>query len=82
MSFKNAHEAEYALVDEKAFVVHIDELDMPERPNAKPVAKDREVFVIHSPGDIDDWTHGFGEVEEICRIPSMVVDPDDADQEE
>lgn len=51
--------------------VHIDELDMPRRPEIDPVDTDREVWVDPLPdeGELTEWLSTFGEVDDVYRVP-------------
>jgi len=58
------------------FVIHLDELEMPQRPDVKPSPWDREVFIDPLPGDegsaeLDEFLAEFGKVEDIFAIPSV-----------
>lgn len=52
-------------------VVHIDEIEMPERPDVEPTEADREVWVDPMPDEdeLPEWLLTFGEAEEVYRIP-------------
>eukprot|EP00927_Polykrikos_kofoidii_P009685 TRINITY_DN14051_c0_g1_i1.p1 TRINITY_DN14051_c0_g1~~TRINITY_DN14051_c0_g1_i1.p1 ORF type:complete len:1098 (-),score=124.70 TRINITY_DN14051_c0_g1_i1:28-3258(-) len=54
----------------KTMVIHLDELNMPHRPDFKPCSADREVWVGAMPDeeDLDEWLSIFGEVEEVFRL--------------
>mmetsp|Transcript_27970 Transcript_27970/g.92932 ORF Transcript_27970/g.92932 Transcript_27970/m.92932 type:complete len:879 (-) Transcript_27970:68-2704(-) len=57
-----------------SLVVHIDEVEMPRRPQlAEPVWTDREVWVLRTPDDeeMEEWHSVFGEVEEVYRLPAI-----------
>merc|ERR1712113_1254549 len=58
------------------YIIHIDELSMPHRPQVEPVETDREVWVERAPPDdeLEEWAQLFGEVEDVYRLPSRRPD--------
>eukprot|EP00933_Yihiella_yeosuensis_P003269 TRINITY_DN10586_c0_g3_i1.p1 TRINITY_DN10586_c0_g3~~TRINITY_DN10586_c0_g3_i1.p1 ORF type:complete len:1030 (+),score=266.68 TRINITY_DN10586_c0_g3_i1:185-3274(+) len=55
----------------KVLIVHIDELDMPRRPEVPPAPSDREVYVDPLPDEdlLDTCVAAFGTEEEIYQLP-------------
>jgi len=59
-----------------SWYIHIDELNMPERPDLEPVSTDREVWVPTTPSseEFEDWKQSFGTIAEVFRVPSTKSD--------
>jgi len=56
---------------EGTVILHVDELDMPLRPEMQPAPTDREVWVDPLPDEetIKGWLAAFGDAEEVFRPP-------------
>jgi len=55
--------------------IHIDELDMPRRPDVEPCKQDVEVYVDPLPHDdeLTSWLSAFGKEEDVFRLPDPVT---------
>lgn len=63
-------------LESEPFMVHIDELAMPKRPQVLPSRGDREVFMDPLPNEpgskeLDEFLKAFGEYEDVYQIPKQ-----------